>query len=394
MVAYENIKIRLASIALVQATGLVTTFAFVFFLPDDDLTLVVGVMALAGLISSTAVSNNTAKVYATINAKNDVRRLTNLTLLLFAFEQWLALSLASLFWLFGSQWIVGLGGLELVLLAMAACSGALNAFVKCDARMFVLFNVVRSITTLLRLALVFLALWGQVPELVPAVIIASFAVPLLFGLGVTWRTRAGAVKPIEPQPLVAMRLLREYAWGIPVALSRAFVNQGLILAAVELLRPDELRMFRFLLMLKEGIGKQFNALLPLLFDRMYGYRLKLLPSVGFAAAALTVAVAWYAIGDYVFGFGFSALGEFAIFQMLNMTVYSVLPITWRTIFRDKAVYITAVVIASCGVAYAVFWVIAPKSVDQIFIAWSAFLLCYILGMLVVARQENYQRAND
>lgn len=393
MVSYSNIKIRGASIGLVLASGLVSTFAFVFFLPDDDLILVLGMMALAGLISGTVVSNNTAKIYAIINAKSDVRRITNVTLLLFAFEQCLALSLAGFFWLFGSQWVGGIGALELVLLAMAGCSGALNAFVKFDAQTFVLFNVVRSITTLLRLVFVFLALWGQVPELVPGVIIVSLAAPLLFGLGVAWRARAGAAKPIETEPVVAMRLLGEYVWGIPVALSRAFVNQGLILAAVELLHSNEIRMFRFLVILKEGIGKFFNALLPLVFDRMYGYRLKPLASAGIAATAAAMAMAWYAIGDYVFGFGWSALVEFLIFMMLNLTVYSVLPITWRTIFQNKAMHITVIVIASCGVAYSVFWIIAPKAVDQILIVWSAFLLSYIVGILVLARQESRQGAS-
>ena len=64
----RNLGKRVLAIALAQGCAVVGTLLFVLFLPDAQLGIVVGLMAMAGFISATAVSNNTAKIYSNIRA--------------------------------------------------------------------------------------------------------------------------------------------------------------------------------------------------------------------------------------------------------------------------------------------------------------------------------------
>lgn len=380
-------RIKAASILFAQGVGILTNMLFILFLPDDELYVVVGIMALSGLTSSAAVSNNTAKIYGKISTGEDIQKISRTALCLFGFEQLLAIFFILVLLTFGQTWAVDLTTIELALLVLVSCAGALVAFVRAKDKYFVLFNIIRSVSSLFRLAVVFLLITINAEEWIPLAIIVSLTFPMAAALLFTLKV-GPPLSLDENRPLSkTYKLLHEYAWGIPVALSRSFINQGLILAAVELLNPDELRMFRFLLLPKDIIGRAFNAFLPLVFDRMMKYSIRLVPSIGVAAFAVAVAIIWYAIGNSLFSFGWSAATSFVIFLVLNFTVYSVLPIAWRNIHREKARDIAIVVLISTGMTALVFWATAPDSINLILIVMSVFSFCYIAGMLIVSRKQ-------
>jgi hypothetical protein len=380
-------RIKAASILFAQGVGILTNMLFILFLPDDELYVVIGIMALSGLTSSAAVSNNTAKIYGKISTGEDIQKISRTALCLFGFEQLLAILFILVLLTFGQTWAVGLTTIELALLVLVSCAGALVAFVRAKDKYFVLFNIIRSVSSLFRLVVVFLLITINAEEWIPLAIIVSLTFPmaaaLLFTIKVSLPLYLDENRPLS-KPYI---LLHEYAWGIPVALSRSFINQGLILAAVELLNPDELRMFRFLLLPKDIIGRAFNAFLPLVFDRMMKYSIRLVPSIGVAAFAVAIAIIWYAIGNSLFSFGWSAATSFVIFLVLNFTVYSVLPIAWRNIHREKARDVAIVVLVSTGMTALVFWATAPDSINLILIVMSVFSFCYIAGMLIVSRKQ-------
>lgn len=378
---------KVASIFLVHTVAFLSNLIFIFFLPDRELFHVIGAMALSGFVSGSTVSNNTAKIYSKISTKEDIQSLSHVSLILFACEQATAVVIIIVLLLVGFDWLPDLHAIELALLVFVSCTGALVAFTRVDDQFFILLNLVRAASTLTRLGVVFWLISHSADEWIPTAIIVSFAFPMGVALYCVLRSRSCGPAPDGALRQKSLLLMREYAWGIPVAISRAFINHGVLLTAVAFLNPDELRMFRFLLLPKDAFGKMLNALLPLFFDRMFRYSVRLLPSLGIMACAAALAAIWYTIGTAYFGFGWSAVLSFTIYLMLNLTVYSVLPISWRTIHRDKAINTTMVVFASSAVTFLVFWLAEPSNVDGILIALSTFSFCYIFGMLMVSRSE-------
>lgn len=379
-------RARAFSIALVQVTGLITTLSFVFFLPDADFVVVTAAVSLSGMISGAVVSNNTAKIYACINTGCGRRDLVDITVRLLVFEQLTALVFSCALIIFGGQWIDTLSAFEIVLLGLGSSFGALIAFTKFDHRAFVRFNLVRAAATMLRLALVHLAARAGVSGAIPTIIIITFTLPFLYG-GFIIAAARRAAEPVAPLQAFSVAA-REYLFGLPVALSRAFFNHGILLLATKTLSAEALRMFRFLLLPRDIFGRIFNAILPLVFDRLYEYRPRLFPGLGIVTLAVIVALGWYLAGMTALGFDGSAVASFALYSALTLTVYSVLPVVWRTIHRDKTVHQMTVVLIATGMATLTGWLFAPTSVEAILIILSVYTGTYLTGMLLLAHFEE------
>lgn len=382
---------RSFSVAGVLVCAFGGNLAFVALLPDEHLGMVIATLAIAGLISGAAASNCTAKIYATINADPGLGFLSSLTLLLFVFEQLLAQLLVLAAVAFESIWPTGISWYQLSLLAIAASSGTVVAFVKFKDRWFVLLNIFRILATLARVGLILWLAYSDEVDLIVPVVIVTFAMPSFFALSATLIVARKHSGNGRRAPLAPWRTLREYLLGVPVAASRAFVNQGLIVVSVALLNASDLRMFRFLLIPKDVISRLFNAALPLVFDQLYAYQpdWKRLAAIGLGA--LAIASIWYAVGAYLFSFGAGALLAFAIFMALNMMVYSFLPVVWRAIYRNQASRNTAVVLTSVSVFGTLFWSFQPRSVAGILYVMCVYLTCYLVGTFMMARSERVEQ---
>ena len=94
-------RTKIGSVVLVNAVAFVTNMLFVFFLPDSNLSLVIGAMALSALVSGSTVSNNTAKVLSKIAAKEDIGAISQDSLTLFVYEQLVASIIVTCFLLQG-----------------------------------------------------------------------------------------------------------------------------------------------------------------------------------------------------------------------------------------------------------------------------------------------------
>ena len=381
-------RTKIGSVVLVNAVAFVTNMLFVFFLPDSNLSLVIGAMALSALVSGSTVSNNTAKVLSKIAAKEDIGAISQDSLTLFVYEQLVASIIVTCFLLLQGDWLPELHPIELVFLILLSSTGALVAFARVTDQFFILFNLVRAASTIVRLVSVFWLVSFSAGDWIPLALIATLALPMSVALYFVICSRsidADLHSESKHQPLL---LLREYLWGLPVAASRAFMRHGVLLASIKLLSPDELRMFRFLLLPTDAFRKVFNAFLPLFFDRMFRYSILLLPSVIIVAFAILLSSAWYFFGQAYLGFGGEAAGSFIFYVILNLTVYSVLPIAWRKIHNNKAMHTTLVVCTSVAVSLAFFWLALPNTVHGIFTMLSIYTLSYIVGMLILSRSEK------
>jgi hypothetical protein len=378
---------RALSIALAHGSGLIATLSFVFFLPEADFVAVTAAVSLAGMISGTVVSNNTAKIYVGMNAGYGMRNLVNVTLRLLYFEQLAALVFSGAFILLGGRWLDTLSAVEVLLLGLGSSFGALIAFTKFDDRAFVRFNLVRSVSTLLRLALVHWAARAGLSGAIPAIIIITFVFPFLYGvIIIVSARRASKPCPVDIGLSVPI-VLREYLFGLPVAVSRAFFNHGVLVIATQTLSGDALRMFRFLLLPKDMFGRTFNAVLPLVFDRLYEYRPRLMPGLGIVFLATIVALGWYLTGMLALGFDGSAAATYTIYLTLNLAVYSVFPVVWRTIHRNKAIHQMTVVLTATGTALLTVWLLPPISIEAILITLSVYTGTYLAGTLLLGRLE-------
>lgn len=385
---------RLLSIAAVQISGFVSTLCFLLWLDDRAIMLVLAAVAYAGMVSGTVASNNTTKIYAGIANSADRRLISVLTFRLFAFEQLLAISVAILVPFLGLEGLQSLDVVVLVLLASFSSNAAVIAFTKHRERDFVRFNYLRVVATLLRLGLVFLAAdLGRI-DLIPAVIAASAAPPYLAGLWMLWRTYRASLR-IEPTgtgTITATALLiREYVLGIPAALARSFINHGLMIAVVETLPENAVRMFRFLLLLKDVISRFFNAALPLIFDRMYLYRVRFRLIVIITMNSLVVSVIWYTIGIMAISQDWSALPAYVVLFAFNMLSYVALPFVWRAIHHNKAIMSTSVVLLSAGVSVLAYWLQPPGDVSGFLFVMSLFYITWFGCMLILSCAD--QRAN-
>ena len=61
--------------------------------------------------------------------------------------------------------------------------------------------------------------------------------------------------------------------------------------------------------------------------------------------------AWYFVGQAYLGFGGEAAGSFIIYVILNLTVYSVLPIAWRKFITTKPAYNFGCLHVCCSVTF-------------------------------------------
>lgn len=379
---------RSISVAAVLVVGLISNLVFVVFLPEQFLPVVIGAMAISGLISGTAASNNTTKLYSTINARVSIPSVIRLTLLLFVFEQVLGQLLVFVAIVFGDVWSNSFTWRQLALLAMAASCGSLRAFAKFDDGVFVWVNIMRVILTIARVGLIFLLIDLGAETMIFPVIVGSLGLLAVFLLVTTlfaWRMHS---KDELGLPIRVYQVLTEYLWGLPVAMSRAFINQGLIVAAVALLSPAELRMFRFLLIPKDIIARLFNAALPLIFDRMYEHKPSGSRMSVIALGSLATSLMWYGIGALLLGFHWSAGPAFALFMVLHLTAFSLLPLVWRAIYGNRASRNTIVVVTATGIMGSCFWFVQPHSISSILLVMCAFLICYIPGTLLMGRGEH------
>lgn len=381
-------KMRVGSITLAYITTFLTNISFVIFLPDTSLSLVIGVMALSALVSGSTVSNNTAKILSKIASKENLRCLSQDSLTLFVFEQLTALIFLTGLFFMQSQWLPDLSSIELVSLILVSCTGALVAFARVNDKFFIGLNLVRAASAIARLIAVFWLVSVSALDWIPVAIIVSLAVPMSFALyfALSLRSSSKGINTINQSRLLIM--LREYLWGIPVAVSRAFVKHGMVLASVNLLKADELRMFRFLLLPIDAFGKVFNAFLPLFFDRMFGYSIRLYPTLIIVVFGMVLATSWYFLANMYFGFGASALLTYTVYLMLNLTVYSVLPISWRAIYSEKAINIAIVVICSSLTTFLIFFLRTPSNINDILILLSIYSCIYIFGMVLLFRLES------
>ena len=254
---------------LVNAVAFVTNMLFVFFLPDSNLSLVIGAMALSALVSGSTVSNNTAKVLSKIAAKEDIGAISQDSLTL-VYEQLVASIIVTCFLLLQGDWLPELHQLSWFFDSTFK-QLALVAFARVTDQFFILFNLVRAASTIVRLVSVFWLVSFSAGDWIPLALIATLALPMSVALYFVICSRsidADLHSESKHQPLL---LLREYLWGLPVAASRAFMRHGVLLASIKLLSPDELRMFRFLLLPTDAFRKVFNSFLPLFFNRMFRY---------------------------------------------------------------------------------------------------------------------------
>ena len=134
-------------------------------------------------------------------------------------------------------------------------------------------------------------------------------------------------------------------------------------------------------------AKVFNAFLPLFFDRMFRYSILLLPSVIIVAFAILLSSAWYFFGQAYLGFGGEAAGSFIFYVILNLTVYSVLPIAWRKIHNNK-LCIQLWLFAHLLQCHLLFsgWPYLIRFTE--YLPCSVFIPSYIVGMLILARSEK------
>ena len=198
---------------------------FVLFLPDANLSLVIGAMALSAFVSGSTVSNNTAKILSKVTAKEDIGSISRDSLTLFIYEQLAASLIVTCFLLLQGHWLPELHPIELVFLILLSSTGALVAFVRVTDQFFIIFNLVRAASTILRLVSVFWLISLSAADWIPLALIATLALPMSVSLYFVVCSRSTGADLSEPrhQPLL---LFREYLWGVPVAASRAFMNHG------------------------------------------------------------------------------------------------------------------------------------------------------------------------
>ena len=381
---------RVLSIAAVQITGALTTFLFLVLLADADVVVVVTAMSIAGMISGTVASNNTTKIFTHLSGRQDIGDVVALTLRLFWAEQVLAVAMALAVSYAGLEVLDSFSTIEILLFAILSSNGALIAFCKFRHRVFILMNCLRVVGTLFRLAAVLAVARAGHSEWIPEIIIVSLALPFGFslfaGLGVNWRTGRGTGRV---GPAGDMRVtLREYLFGLPGALIRSFMTKGVLVLAAANLTEDALRMFRFLLMPAEIIGRLFNSALPIVFDRLFAHQLRLGQSAVVLAASVSLALVWFWIGERTFAAaGWSAAPSYVAFLALNASVYAFLPVVWRAVYRNRAFLGMSAVLSAGAVALMFLWQLPLEAMRDFFIVMNAYTLTYLVGVGLIGRSK-------
>ncbi|QFI63993.1 hypothetical protein D0Y83_12480 [Qipengyuania flava] len=393
---FERNRTVTISIGFNQGASFVSALLLVTMLADHPLQYAIALLAFAGFVSGAAASNTTARIYANLKHAVNPESIARLALLLFCFEQVCSLLLTSIVIVVFAPMTNFVTPLQAILLGASASSGSLLAFSKYNAKALTRLNYFRGSIVVLRTTLILAAAsWGK-GEAIFAIVFISFSLPTIFSLFLTLHLfikgrstdvveQTGGSQSAES----AVKVLREYAFGVPVAIARAFVNQGLIIVAVSILSADELRIFRFLLIPKDLVNRTFNALLPLTFDRLYDSRpnRNRLLVIGFGAVALSCL--WYVGGAIVLEYGYFDLLAFGVFMVMNLAVYTVLPIIWRAIYADRALQNMAVVLFSLGALLGAGWISRPETVSGIFVLMSVYLLCYITLTIKIAGLSKY-----
>lgn len=382
MLIRQYVNLKSATVALAQSLGLLGTLLFLTLLPDSVLLSVVEVLAFSGLVSATTASNNTAKVYTLLSKKHDASRLASISLQLFIFEQVFAQLMVSTMLFAALNLFVGFEVWELVMIASMSSMGALNAFTKYDDGVFVRFNLIKSAALVFRVLGVFGAVSFQVESAVVPVIVASFSLPFLYGLFLVGFDISRGRQLCDASENSKLLLLREYLWGIPVAMARALFSQGLILTAVNNLEPDGVRTFRYLTMPREILAKLFNSFLPIFFDRLFHSKVNILDQWKLITLSTIFALFWFGLGFLVFQFDLVNFPNFLVYCVLSTLNFSVLPMVWRQLQKSRAVFnaiATAFASVSAGLSYYLF---TPASVSQIFSVMNLFMLCYVGGVAI------------
>ena len=382
---------KIISIVIVQVSGLIASLSFVLFLPDIALAKVLALMAFFGLISMASASNITAKVYTNTAAGATSGTLARLSLFLLSFEQGLAIVFCIIVSFIELVPLSQLHMLELLSLAILSSNTSTAAFARHKASYLIRLNYVRAATTLARAgALHVVASTGQ-EMWISSIFIISLIPVFGYTLLITLRHRIELGKEL-PSTLV---LLREYFLGIPVSLARAVFDQGIILLAVRVLDANDLRLFRFLLLPKDIFNRLFNAALPIIFDKLFEYRITISSAILVFVIAATLATVWYTVGIWFFSGELRAMTSFVSFIVLNSAAYFMLPVAWRMVHRNRAWLNTMAITFNTTVTGTVYWILQPQNLTDLFLIMSVYLLSYVFANLVIFRmheQKNQELA--
>lgn len=380
-------KTLIASILAVQLSSFAATLSFVLLLPDSALVVVVAVMSLFGVIAAGVSSNITAKVYSHNNEGDDPALLGQMALRLLCFEKLAALVVVLGITLLGLAALQQVHWLELLLLALLANPASTSAFAKHRDVYLIRLNYIRTATTVLRTGAIHAAVWLGLVDLVPVIVIASLAP--IFGYAFAVTLACANKPPAAPASMMPWPVaLREYLLGVPVSLVRSAFNQGVILLAVEILNPQDLRIFRYLLLPRDIFTRIFKAALPIVFDKMYLYRLTTVMTGGIIVSAVALGAAWFWLGTQLVGSDWQPLVTYMAFLAFYATVYSVLPVMWRTVYRNRAFHNTLGIFFTANITVATYFLVQPKDLQSIFAVISVYYLAYVLSMLVISRLES------
>ncbi|GAA4226582.1 hypothetical protein GGQ68_004809 [Sagittula marina] len=387
-----RVKPLVASIVAVQVASFVANLSFVTFLPDMAMVTVVAVMSLFGVISAGVSSNITAKIYSHTAAGDDPSQLARMALRLLLMEQVAAVAVALFLPLLGLEALKEVATWQLFLLALLASNASTLAFTKYRNRYLLRLNLVRATVTITRAAVIHaVAALGAAQLIIPIIIMSlvpTFGYPLLVAL----RQACTVTSAKMPVPLGVS--LREYLLGIPVSVIRSITNQGMVILAVEVLSPQDLRLFRFLLLPKDIFNRLFNAALPIVFDKLYLYRLDRRVTLGIMCGSAVIGALWFWIGLETIGGTWQPVGVFVVFLALNATVYSVLPIMWRTVHRNRAGLNIIATLATAGLTLVTYLLVRPQGLQGLFGLMSVYYLSYILAMLVIYRLETREEGRQ
>lgn len=384
-VAFFEMRERAVSILAVEVTGFSALLLYLFLLPEQEIVIILALIAFTGLVSGTVASNNTAKVYAGISARSPQWNAPQMTLWLFMFEQVLSLIVALLVISRGFDSLGTVPIWNLLALAALSSSASVTAFARNTEVDFLRYNYLRAGSNMLRVGSVFWATAAGRPDLIGLIFLVTLSLPFLFGVGIVFRHLDIAPRGAGTSLLA---LLREYVFGLPAAASRAFVVNGLVLAAVETLNESEARFLRLLLMPKDILARCFNAALPLVFDRMFTYRptLPVMATVLFSSL-ICGAVSYFAVAA-VASSGFAAMPAYLILFAATLQVYLFLPFIWRVVHGNRAIVSTGTVVLAAGITYVAFRTYPPLDAGGFIGVIAIYYVVWLSIITMLLRRER------
>lgn len=378
---------RLASIVTVQAIGLISNISFLFFLPDNALVIVVAVISAFGVVSAAVSSNVTAKIYAGTSSRDNSGDLSKLTLRLLFLEQVAALVVCSVLLNLNLVAFEGIEPHELYLLGVFASCASLSAFTKYKDTTLIKLNYIRAVASASRTILIHILVFVGLLDYVIVVVIVSLVPVFLYVLNVTLKVSQKSESGLRLSPWVTTR---EYVFGVPASLIRSVFDQGVTLVALEVLNPQDLRIFRFLILPRDIFNRLFNAALPVIFNSLYAYSLNVRQTFLILFGVAAMAVLWYWMSVLMLGSGWGSVLSFMLYLSLNAAVYSVLPIMWRVVYKNRAGYTLLAICFTALVSGFVYLMILPQSISGIFFVMSSYSLSYIVAMCVIMRMEKVE----